>query len=480
MRTVIVVGAGMAGLAAALALGRRGCQVVLCERDPTPVPSGIEELWTAWPRPGTPQARLLHIFQPRFCREMRTHAPDILDRARAAGALPFNHSTRRPGGDSMPEDGELEGLYCRRPIMEGVLRRAVEAEPGIKVRAGCTVAGLLAKPSGYDGLPGVVGVRTRDGTEVRADAVVMAGGRTLPLPAWLKAIGAVTAEEVVEDCGGLYFGRYFRVLPTVEDPTRGMPPQMILDLGYLGVVVSAGDNGSFCVILGPGAEDRELRVLHKAEAFMVAARSIPALAPWLAPEKSVPIGRVDALGRLNNLLRRFIVADRPLALGLFVIGDARCQTDPSIGWGAGLGVSQAFTLAELLTEGPADPLAQALAFEGRVAGELEGWYRLIVEQNRAHARVWLGGQDRPPSSPEEDFEAYVRTVVAPAGAEDPAVFQAVVRRRTLLDAPDALARNIAVLERAATLAAARRPPPVPPAPLGPTREELLAMIMRPI
>jgi 2-polyprenyl-6-methoxyphenol hydroxylase-like FAD-dependent oxidoreductase len=478
MRTVVVVGAGMAGLGAALALGRRGYRVILCERDPAPVPTGIEEMWTAWPRPGTPQAHLLHIFQPRFCREMRIHAPDVLDRAREAGALPFNSSARRPGGDPLPEDRELDALYCRRPIMEGLLRQAVEAEPGIEVRAGCSVAGLLAERAGHDGLPRVVGVRTRDGAELRADAVIVAGGRHLPLPAWLKAIGAATPEEVVEGCGGLYFGRNFRVLPTVEDPDGAPPPWMLQDLGYLGVILSPGDNGTFCLVLGPRSTDRELRVLRKEDVFMAAARSMPSLAPWLAPEKSAAIGPVEALGRLNNLLRRFVVAGRPPALGLFVIGDARCHTNPTMGWGAGLGVSQAFALAGVLTEGPADPLAQALAFEDRVAGELEGWHHLIVEQDRAHTRVWQGGQDPPPNSPAEDFEAYVRTVVTPAMADDSTVFRAARRRMTLLDPPDALACNTAVLERAASLAATRRPPATAQA--RPTREELLAIIAHPM
>jgi len=478
MRRVLVVGAGMAGLGAALALGRRGQQVILCERDPASVPAGIEEMWTAWPRPGLPQGGQAHIVQSRFCRELRAHAPDILDRARGAGALSLNSSAWRPGGDPLPEDAELEALYCRRPIMEGLLRQAVAAEPQVEARAGCAVAGLLAERPGQDGLPRVVGVRTRDGTELRAGTVVVAGGRTLPLAAWLRAIGAATPEEIVEDCGLLYYGRTFRVRPTVADPAGCAPPFMLHDLGYMHAGIIPQDSGSFFVLLTPSSTERELRVLHREDAFMAAARSIPTLAPWLAPGRSVALGPVGALGRLNNMLRRFVAADRPLALGLFVIGDARCHTNPTAGWGVGLGVSQAFALAELLTEGPADPAARALAFEGRVAEELAGWHRLIVERDRARTRLWQGGQDPPSGSPDEDFEAYVRTVVAPAMAEDPAVFRAAMRRMTQLDAPDALARNTAVLERAETLAAARTPPAT--VPMGPSREELLAILARTI
>lgn len=474
MQRIVVVGAGMAGLGAALACARREHQVILCERDAALVPSGPEEMWTAWPRPGTPQAHLPHVFQPRFCRELRRHAPEILDRAIAAGAILFNNSTRRPGGDPLPEDAELDALYCRRPIMEGVVRQVVETEPGVEVRAGCAVAGLLAAPSAYPGLPRVVGVRTRDGTDVHGDAVVVAGGRHLPLAAWLTGIGAAPPEEVLEECGRLYFARNFRVLPTVEHPGGELPAPLAHDLGYMGAILFPGDSGTFCVVLGPDTTDRALRVLHREGAFMAAARSIPTLAPWVASEKSVAIGPVEAMGHLNNMVRRFVLGDRPLALGLFVIGDARCHTNPIMGWGAGLGVSQAFTLAETLAEGPVEPLARARAFEERVAGELEGWHHLVVERDRALTRVRQGGEDMPPSTPEEDFEAFARTVVAPAAAEDPTIFRAVVRRMALLDAPDALARNTAVLERAATLSATRVPLAATPA--GPTRAELLAIL----
>ena len=138
---------------------------------------------------------------------------------------------------------------------------------------------------------------------------------------------------------------------------------------------------------------------------------------------------------------------------------------------------QAFTLAEILTAGPSDPLARARAFEEQVAGELAGWHRLIVEWDRARTHLWQGGQETPPPArPEDDFEAFVRTVIVPATQEDPAVFRAFHRRHALLDPPDALAANTEVLERAAALAAQREPPAEQPSPQGPTREELLAIM----
>src|SRR4249919_617641 len=57
---VVIVGGGVGGLSVALLLGRQGRDVLLCERDPAPVPAGTEEMWSDWPRPGVPQSRLGH------------------------------------------------------------------------------------------------------------------------------------------------------------------------------------------------------------------------------------------------------------------------------------------------------------------------------------------------------------------------------------------------------------------------------------
>jgi hypothetical protein len=46
--------------------------------------------------------------------------------------------------DAAPEPGDqdLATIGCRRPVFEAKLRRAVQAEPAIDVRAGCRVASL--------------------------------------------------------------------------------------------------------------------------------------------------------------------------------------------------------------------------------------------------------------------------------------------------------------------------------------------------
>ena len=99
MAEVVIVGAGIGGLATALLLGREGRSVVVCERDPAPVPPSTEEMWSDWRRPGIPQARLGHCFLSGFRMLLGQRAPDVLEHLYAAGAaagrLRGGHAGRR-------------------------------------------------------------------------------------------------------------------------------------------------------------------------------------------------------------------------------------------------------------------------------------------------------------------------------------------------------------------------------------------------
>jgi 2-polyprenyl-6-methoxyphenol hydroxylase-like FAD-dependent oxidoreductase len=61
---IVVMGAGVCGLAAGLLLCRGGHEVTVLERDPDPVPSSPEEAWERWSRDGVSQFRLAHYLTP--------------------------------------------------------------------------------------------------------------------------------------------------------------------------------------------------------------------------------------------------------------------------------------------------------------------------------------------------------------------------------------------------------------------------------
>jgi hypothetical protein len=163
---------------------------------------------------------------------------------------------------------------------------------------------------------------------------------------------------------------------------------------------------------------------------------------------------------------------RPLALGLHVIGDARCTTHNHYGWGVSLAFGEAVTIADVLTTHRGDPIAQANAFEEQWGDEAAGRRRLATEFDRAHKRDYRG---EPKWDPDDGGEGFIQSVVVPAAREDPEIFRALRRRGLQLDPVDALAKNTAVHERARALAAVRPPTTPKPTP-GPTREELLRVI----
>ena len=54
-------------------------------------------------------------------------------------------SEQAPEGEREPEDEQLIAVMCRRPVLEGLMWRAVEAEPSVTIRCGCRLAGVVAE-----------------------------------------------------------------------------------------------------------------------------------------------------------------------------------------------------------------------------------------------------------------------------------------------------------------------------------------------
>jgi 2-polyprenyl-6-methoxyphenol hydroxylase-like FAD-dependent oxidoreductase len=471
---VVIVGAGIGGLATALLLGRQGRSVVVCERDPGAVPPSTEEMWSDWCRPGIPQARLGHCFLSGFRVLLGQRAPDVLERLYAAGAPLVDFAADMPGDERRPEDDEMTAIMCRRPILEGILRQAVEAEPRVQLCCGCEVLGLVAEPSAMPGVPKIVGVRTRDQGSISARTVVVAGGRRLPVRRWFQEIGASAPVEESEGCGFVCYTRFFRIrLRPGEDHQLSTALAVEGDLGYMKYEIFGADKSTFCVELCPPARDRELRALRHEAAYMLAARALPESVDWLDPERATPIGPVAAMGEERNLLRRFVNGGSPIALGLHVIGDARCQTNSLYAWGAGSALSAATTLVDVLTEHPSDPEAQALAFEAGRDAEIIGRFELSRARDRAFRRSQDGEAEWQDQA---DGHGLIHGVVLPAAEEDADVYRAVTRWDLQLDPVSALAENTAVLQRALALAVTREPESV--ATPTPTRDTLLELIAR--
>jgi len=484
---VVVVGAGVSGLAAALALARAGSTVTLLERDDTPLPATAHEAFE-WDRSGAPQVRHSHGFLARLRNLLRDRYPDVLAALIAEGATEIRFTDKLPDTltDRSHHDGDddLVGLACRRSTFEWVLRRCVTAEPTVELRHGFGVDELLFADAPPTGTPTVVGVRGSwaDGRaeDLGADVVVAAGGRRAAVPDWLRAGGA-GLEEVVEDTGIVYFSRFFQVRPDAEAPLTAGPT--LGDLGWLKFAQFPGDNGTFSITLAIPTGDRDLRArLTDPDTFDRAAGALDVVAPWVDPQVVEPITGVHLMAGLINRRRDFLVDDAPVVLGFHAVGDAHTCTNPLYGRGCSLGMVQAELLAAAVADHPDDPVARSVAYEASSRREILPWYDASVRQDRM-SRDQLERNRELRAAPAEEAATdpadFMRDVMTngllPALRVDAVVFRAFLRMFNLLTAPDALLTDADVIGRVLAVYGERDGRPPEPSP-GPDRATMLATL----
>jgi len=492
--TVIVIGAGVAGLGSALALSRAGHRVTLLERDATPLPADPDEAFL-WDRRGAPQVRHSHALLARLRNLLRDRYPDVLDDLLTAGAtemrfadnLPIEITDREP----RPGDDDLVALACRRTTFEWVLRRAVLAADGVELLDGTVAESVVARP-GADGAPPtvtgvVVTARGEPARTIEADLVVATLGRRSAVPRLLSNIGVDPASRS-EDTGIVYLSRFYRLLASAELPDSDGP--IGGDLGYLKYAVFQGDNRTFSVTFAVATHDDELRaLLLDPLGFELAAATLPTTLAWVQPDRAEPITEVHVMGGLLNREVDFLDDDgQPIVLGFHAAGDAHTCTNPLYGRGCSLAMVQATLLADELAAHPDDPVARSIAYERASEREIRPWYRASVNQdrlNRAEAEVErdhgpdIGADPEPDGDASADAiqKAFMRDLMRdglmPAVRTDATVFRAFVRSFNLLDPPDALITDPDVVGRVMNAYQDRdQRPPEPP--LGPPRHELLA------
>ena len=376
----------MAGLSAALALARDGHAVSIVERDDLAVGEPLESF--GWDRTGIPHFMQPHAFTPRGRKEMQGTFPDIYEALIAAGAWDLDLRPKLRGGTQRPDDAELAFLAVRRPLIEWALRRAVLAESTVTLIPRTRALGLVSSPGRGSDPPNVRGVATTDGT-LEADLVVDAMGRRSPTPGWIAAAGGRPMDERSNDCGIIYYCRYYRVLDGATLPDVPSVPGPRGDLGYAAFSTFPGDNRTFAALVAIPPGDPELKILRKAGAFEAATRLMPALHSWTNTDTAAPITDVLPMGSLQNTLRS-LPDGRPAAIGLISVGDVLCHTDPVLSLGLSFALIHARQLATAAREHGPDMTAAALAFDALARPEMEERFNYVTEIDDTRTRMWDG------------------------------------------------------------------------------------------
>jgi 2-polyprenyl-6-methoxyphenol hydroxylase-like FAD-dependent oxidoreductase len=480
---VLVLGAGMAGLFTALALAPGQRQVTLVDRDPPPPDGGADAAFFEWKRRGVGQLRHSHGFLARMREVIRARHPALLGLLREAGCREIGITEMTPialrdAYAPEPGDAEMVILTSRRTTFELVLRRYVEALPGVSITSEAFVRRLLT--DAQDGASRVVGASVeQDGRseDWAADIVVDAQGRLSECAEQLREAGAHVGEEA-EDCGILYFTRHYR--RTAEDP----PPVRATatgDLSYIKYGRFPGDNGCFSITLAVPEAEAELRTaVIRPEVFDRICALLPGIAAWVAPADAEPISPVYGMGDLSNHWRRFVSADQRAILGFFAVGDSLVRTNPLYGRGCSFAAVESEILGEVLDE-TADPAVRARLYDARITDALRAFYDDMCGQDRDAIRRALAARDgsaRGSSLVGRLGKSFRDDGVAVAVRSDLPLLRAALREFNMLDPPRAWVRRPSTLVKSlgrwarGRAANARYYPP----PLGPERAEMLAAL----
>jgi 2-polyprenyl-6-methoxyphenol hydroxylase-like FAD-dependent oxidoreductase len=465
MAQVLILGAGLNGLCTALLLARDGHQVTVVERDPAEPPAAADA-WDHWDRAGVNQFRLLHFMLARWRTQMSEELPDVLDDLVAAGGLRMNMMTVLPEerrGPLRPEDDRFVTVTARRPVLEAVIADVVRRTPGIDVRRGVSVTGLLTRSAA---VPRVTGVLLEGGGVERADLVVDCGGRRSQMSSWLVAAGARRPYEEREDSGFVYYGRHFRA-------RDGRTPQPCANLlqhyDSVSVLTLPGDDDAWGVGFVISSQDRALRALRDPECWDAALAQYPLAAHWRDGEL---LGGVDAMAGIEDRFRRFVLDGTPVATGVLAVGDSWACTNPSLGRGASIGLLHARCLRDLLREVDVtedDKLVRR--FAELTESVVEPLYRMTVwlDRNRlAEIDADIAGT---PYRPEEPRWTANKATFA-ASLVDPEIARAYMSLVALLTTPPELFAQPGMLDRIMQLGAGAPQYPLP----GPTRQTLLARL----
>jgi deazaflavin-dependent oxidoreductase (nitroreductase family) len=328
--TAVVVGASIAGLAAARVLSDHYESVVVLERDELPDGSGS--------RRGVPQGAHSHVLVAAGLREFERLLPGFRADLVAAGGTVVDigseiyMSRYNRAWPSVPSGVEFVSLS--RPLLEAILRERIAKLRPVTIREGVVVSALTGTAES------VTGVLLGTGERIAADLVVDCTGRGGRSDRWLTDLGLPVPEQIDIRIGLGYATRLFRRgdddLPgwkgIVALPT---PPQE----SVVGVAFPVEGDRWLVSLIGWHVDD----LPDDDASFTAAVRALPD--PVLAEllDRVQPVTDPVTARLRSNHRRLFERLDRVPA-GYVALGDAICSFNPFYGHGMTCAVQEAVAL----------------------------------------------------------------------------------------------------------------------------------------
>ena len=344
---VAIVGASIAGCAAAMFLARRGARVALIERDSDP--AAYNRLCT-------------HFIQPS--------AVPTLEKLGLAGAIEDAGGVRsemeiftRWGWIAAPAESALRrrayGYNIRRSKLDPLLRRRVSETEGVDFMPGLAVAGLLTDGSAFCGITAC----SEDGErrDIEARLVVGADGRGSSV-AEFAGLPARAARN-----GRVGYFAYYRNLP-LAGGSKSRMWFLDPDVAY----AFPSDDGVSLLAAMP-ARSKAAEWEQDPEAAMIRLfEGLPRAPSLESAERIGPYIGVDCPS-----LRR-----RPTGPGLALIGDAAFAVDPLAAAGCGWALQSAEWLAMQVQDwltGRATLKSGLEGYANRLSWKLDGHQFLLKD-----------------------------------------------------------------------------------------------------
>ncbi len=451
---LLIAGAGIAGLNAAMALAAPSRELTVIDRDPPPPETSPDDAFDNWTRKGVTQLRHSHVFLGRLVAMIRTKHPRLWAELQAAGTREFTFQDGLPpvlrgAYAALPGDEDLSILFSRRSTLELIMRRYAASLPGVSFVTDAGIRGVLVEPR--DGVPTVVGLDAEiagERREMRADGVVDATGRGTSFPDWLKASNVEGGYEE-SPAGILYFTRHYRLRDGAEEPERGEGPPGAGDLGYVKYGVFPADNRHFSITLACPEIETELRTaIVRPEIFDRICAALPGAGRWTDPARAEPVSKVFAMGNLKSVWRSYVKDGKPQVVGYYPIGDAMLRTNPLYGRGCSTSAITAHVLAAIFAETP-DPAARLRAYEHRVREEIRPFWDAMVRQDLQ--AIKRAEQERNPrakgSLKGRIVKSFIEDGIGPATRGDMKVLRALMRPFHMHGNPTAWTKDPAIMAR---------------------------------